>query len=59
MEADWQRYKKIWDKVEDYGEGSSTAKITKIFKVVESVEQDGVAEESEDELNDTSFFNFL
>ena len=54
MEADWQRYEKIWDEVEDHGEGPSTAKVTKTPKVVESVEQDGVAEESEDELDDAS-----
>ena len=38
MKVDWQRYKKIWDEIEDYREGPSIAKVIKIFKMVESME---------------------
>ena len=59
IKADQQRYKKIWDKVENYREGPSIAKITKISKIVESMEQDGIVKKNKNKLDDTSSSNFL
>ena len=58
IKADQQRYKKIWDKIEDYREDLSITKVIKIPKMLESIEQNDITKENKDKLDDTSPPNF-